>query len=75
MSLYEENRARLPVQELQRYAGKWVAFTMDGRRIVAGADTLLELEERLTAAGEDPQNVAFERIEFEDSLLGGAELF
>jgi hypothetical protein len=47
---------------------------MDGSRIIAGADTLMDLEGRITAAGEDPQEVALERIELEDSMLGGAEL-
>jgi hypothetical protein len=52
-----------------------VAITMDGSRIVAGARTLEELEERLAAAGVDPRTVGYERIEFEDySYLGGAEL-
>jgi hypothetical protein len=71
MSTYEKNRAQFPVEELQRYAGQWVAFSMDGSRILASADSLPDLEERLDAAGEDPQQVALERIEFEDSLPGG----
>jgi hypothetical protein len=74
MSRYEENRAKLPLAELRRYAGQWVAFSMDGSRIIAGADTLTYLEGRITAAGEDPQEVALERIELEDNMLGGAEL-
>jgi hypothetical protein len=46
---------------------------MDGRRIVAGAVTLGELDARLVALGEDPENVALEFLEFGDSYLGGAE--
>ena len=74
MSRYEQNRAKVPLDELRRYDGQWVAFAADGSRILAGAATIAELEDHLTSVGQDPQHVAFERIEFEDSQLGGAEL-
>ena len=74
MTRYEENRAKFTAEELRQLEGQWVAFSRDGSRIIASAETLRHLEERLAAAGQDPQEVAFERIEFEDSVLGGAEL-
>lgn len=76
MSVYEQNRAKIPLAELRRYSGQWVAFAQDGSRILMGAVTLTRLEEQLVAAGEDPQNVAFERIELDDSsLAGGSEFY
>ena len=72
MSKYEENRSKFPIGELRKYVGQWVAFSLDGSRVLANAETIPDLEKCLTAAGEDPQNVALERIEFEDSRLGGA---
>jgi hypothetical protein len=47
-----------------------------GRCIVAHGDALEQLEERLAAAGEDPQQVAREWVAgpADDSLLGGGEL-
>lgn len=74
MSSYEENRATLSANELQKYRGKWVAFRPDGTGVVASADTLPDLEQRLVAAGEDPQRVLLDRIEDDDTVLGGAEL-
>jgi len=74
MSTYEKNRARLPVEELRKYAGQWVAFSLDGSRILAAAATIADLDEHLLAAGQDPQTVALERIDFEDSFPGGSEL-
>jgi hypothetical protein len=74
MSRYELNRANIPLGELRRYDGQWVALAADGSRILAGAATIAELEDHLTTIGQDPQHVAFERIELEDSQLGGAEL-
>jgi antitoxin (DNA-binding transcriptional repressor) of toxin-antitoxin stability system len=71
---YRENRARFPLAELVKYDGQWVAFSRDGRRIIASSDDLATLDRLVVAAGEDPEQVALERIELEDSYLGGAEL-
>jgi hypothetical protein len=58
---------------LVKYRGQWVAFTLDGRRIIAASDDLVTLDRLVVAAGEDPGQVALERIEFEDVHLGAAE--
>ena len=71
---YRENRARFPHAELAKHRGQWVAFSPDGRRIIAGSDDLAALDALVTTAGEDPEQVGLERIEFDDSYLGGAEL-
>jgi hypothetical protein len=68
-----ENRSLLPATELARYRGQWVAFSMDGRRIVASARGLAELDALLVELGEDPEKVALEFLDSEDSYLGGAE--
>ena len=65
----------LPPDELRKYRGKWVAICTDDNRVIASADDLENLEDRLTAIGEDPEKVLFDRIEDENTLtLGGAEL-
>lgn len=71
---YQDNRARLPLAELAKYQGQWVAFSLDGRRIIASSDDLAALDNLVVAAGEDPERVAYERIELDDVYLGGAEL-
>jgi hypothetical protein len=70
---YQDNRARFPLAELKKYQGQWVAFSLDGRRIVAGHEDLGMLDRLVIAAGEDPERVALERIELDDVCLGGAE--
>jgi hypothetical protein len=74
--IYRQNRAEYPLVELQNYHGKWVAFTADGRGIVASGESISELCDQLRAAGQDPQGVVFERIDIDPSgvSLGGAEL-
>jgi hypothetical protein len=73
---YRQNRARFPADDLKRYDGQWVAFSADGRRVVASAENIGQLSERVVAAREDIQDVVLEKIEVEtgDIQLGGAEL-
>jgi hypothetical protein len=71
---YYHTRSEMPAEDLRQYNGKWVAFSGDGTRIIAAAESLAELDQLVMASGEDPELVGFERIELEDSSLGGAEL-
>ncbi len=73
---YRQNRARFPAEDLRRYDGQWVAFSADGRRVVASGESVGQLSDRVVAAREDMQDVVLERIEVETSgiQLGGAEL-
>ena len=71
---YLKNRARFSPKELLKFDGQWVAFSKDGRRIIATSEDLAALDSLVVATGEDPENVAFERIEMDDTCLGGAEL-
>ena len=71
-----QNRARFPRAELAKYCGQWVAFSADGLRIVASADTLEALESRIEKAGEDAGQLMFEGIPGpeDDTHLGAEEL-
>jgi hypothetical protein len=59
---YRTNRAQFPREELAKHHGQWVAFSLDGRRILAGDEELERLGERLMARGEDLQQVVFEYV-------------
>src|SRR5271166_2249350 len=63
---FEANRARFSADELMKYDGKWVAFSLDGRKIIAAHEDLLTLDRLLREAGTDPQQTALERIDFDD---------
>ena len=75
--VYRQNRARFPADDLKRYDGQWVAFSADGRRVVACGGNIAQLSDRVTAAREDLQDVVLEKIEVEtsDVQIGGAGLF
>jgi hypothetical protein len=68
---YRINREKIPVEQLRRYDGQWVAFSTDGARIVAGAADLDTLDGLVRAAGEDPERVGYERIVLNDTWQGG----
>ena len=68
-----ENRAAFPAAGLTKYRGQWVAFSMDGRRIVAGAPDLVELDALLLGMGENPEQVALEYIDTDASFVTAPE--
>ena len=72
---FQKNRPNFPEEELAKYDGNWVAFSADGRRIVAAGKTLDDLVESVKAVGEDMQNVGIERVEYEPMVvhIGAAE--
>jgi len=57
-----ENQRNFPGEELWQYAEQQVAWSWDGRQIVASAATLEELCEKLEALGIDWQRVVFDFI-------------
>jgi hypothetical protein len=65
------NRQRFPLDELAKYLGSWVAWSLDGTRIVASAANAEDLEERVRQAGEDFSQCVLEGIPDNDASLGG----
>jgi len=74
LSEFTRNRAEFSKDELVKYDGRWVAFSPDGREIVASHEKLEEIDELVRRAGFDPEEVFLEKIEVEDSAVGGAQL-
>ncbi len=55
MAIFLKNQRAVPVEELDKYAGQWVAWAPDGSRIVASTPDELELTPAVIRAGYDPQ--------------------
>lgn len=69
LRFFEENRAKYPPEELAKYAGRHVAWSPDGMRILTSAATEEEVEAQLRAAGIAPNQVVGEFIPSQDRVL------
>jgi hypothetical protein len=61
--LFTANRSRFPTQELAKYAGRHVAWSLDGTQILASGDDDSDVDNKLTAAGIDPSRVVHGYVE------------
>jgi hypothetical protein len=66
---FNENRGRFPPEQLLPYTGQYVAWSLDGTRILTNANSEEELEQKLVAAGIDPSQVVGEFFPDTDSVL------
>jgi hypothetical protein len=75
---YNENRNKFTYEQLVPSAGQYVAWALDGTRILASGFTLVEAEAALVAAGGDQQQVIWSSLptveEWDWSFLGGGSL-
>jgi hypothetical protein len=60
---YFENRRNCPPQELEKYAGEYVAWSWDGSQILASGASMEQVEQQLVAAGIDPSRVVGEYVD------------
>jgi hypothetical protein len=51
LGLFEENQRKYPSDQLRLHAGKHIAWSLDGSRILASGDSLEEVDQRLTLMG------------------------
>lgn len=56
-NLFNENFNRIPAEQILKYAGRHVAFSLDGTQILASGADELEMERHLVDAGLDPSRV------------------
>jgi hypothetical protein len=71
MPEYLRGRVAFPLAELAKHRGEWVAFSPDGRRVVAASRDPEVLDDLVRAAGEDPEECPIEGIPDSDCILGG----
>ena len=72
MQIWLKNRQKFPPQELLKYAGKYVAWSPDGSRIIASDEDEERLDQAMKAAGHDPGEVLVSFVPSPDEVvLGG----
>jgi len=62
---------RVHLDQLAAHAGKWLAWSPDGTRIVASSPDPEALDNLVRAAGEDPEQCLIEGIPDTDAVIGG----
>jgi hypothetical protein len=67
---FDRNRAAVSLDDLKTWAGRHVAWSWDGSRIIAGGDTLAALCDELGRLGVDPGVVVFDYIDLPDAVAG-----
>ena len=75
MHEFEQNRRRFPPEELLKYAGKYIAWSPDGRTIVASHDDPLQLEAAVRTAGYDPAECVISCVPLPDEVILGGGAF
>ena len=58
-----ENRNRFPGEEYLKYGGQYIAWSLDGTRILASGKTAEELDENLRALGISPSDTLDEYVD------------
>src|SRR5260370_12843668 len=61
--LFSVNVNKFPREELVKYCGRFVAWSMDGTRILASGGDYVEVDRNLKAAGFDPSKVVHDYVE------------
>ena len=69
---FQRNRQQYPSDQLAKYQGQYVAWSPDGRSILAAADDELQLAKTIKAAGLNTAEVLIAFVpENDEVLLGG----
>jgi hypothetical protein len=72
MQQFADNRRKFPLDELEKFAGKYVAWSPDGKSIIASDDNEISLDAALERSGYDTSTILITFVPDSDEvLLGG----
>jgi hypothetical protein len=74
MSEFLKNRAHVAPAEVARYAGKYVAWSPDGKRIIAADDDPMSLVAAVKSAGYDSAECVLSSVPVADEVVLGGGL-
>jgi hypothetical protein len=68
---FQTNRARFPDEELQKYAGKYVAWNPQGTEIILSADDAQQVGEALKSSSFEPEECLITYVPHPDEVIVG----
>jgi hypothetical protein len=76
MRQFQDNRQQFPPEELAKYAGTYVAWSPDGKHILASDDNELHLANAIRARGFNSADVLISFVAADDEVIlgGGVEI-
>lgn len=75
MHEFETNRRQFPPEELAKYAGKYIAWSPNGKSIVASNDDPLQLDPAIQSAGYDPADCVISCVPLPNEVIIGGGPF
>jgi hypothetical protein len=66
---YLKNQDQFPPEELSRHAGKYIAWSPDGSRIIASDADPLKVVEAVKRSGHDPADCVIASVPEYDSIV------
>jgi hypothetical protein len=74
MQIFLKNRHKFPADELEKYAGRYVAWSPDGTRIIASDEDFARVAAAVDASGYDSREIVMEPIPWPDEVVLGGGL-
>lgn len=68
---FQRNRARFPVDELEKHAGKYVAWNPEGTEIIISAEDPQQVGEALQASAFNPEECLITYVPYPDEVIVG----
>ena len=59
---FRRNQSQVPLEELEKYTGQYVAWSPDGTHILMAHDDPVQLDVLIKAAGYDPAEILVSRV-------------
>jgi Family of unknown function (DUF5678) len=74
MQQFLANREQFPPGELAKYAGKYIAWSPDGKRILASDDDLEKVAAAVEDQGYDSSEIVLSSVPFPDEVVTGGSV-
>jgi hypothetical protein len=72
LAQFIKNRSAVPLEELEKYVGKYVAWSPDGTKILAADEAPIHLHATIKALGYDPGEIVISSVPPSDLVILGA---